>query len=136
MRRGVAASFGQFLLVGGVGFVIDGTILTALVSGAGWRPWEGRAVSFPVAVSVTWWLNRRFAFKGRGMSDRRAEYAGYVAVQLLGALINLAVFGLCLRAMPRLAHWPLIPFAVGSGVALGFNYAGARFAVYRQRRTE
>jgi putative flippase GtrA len=134
MRRSVAASFGQFVLVGGVGFVIDGSILVALVSGAGWLPWEGRAISFPVAVSVTWWLNRRLAFKGRGMSDRRTEYAAYVTVQLLGAAINLAVFGLCLRVLPWLAEWPLIPFAVGSAVALVFNYAGARFTIYRRPR--
>lgn len=115
--------------------MIDGAILTALVASAGWMPWEGRAVSFPVAVSVTWWLNRRMAFKGRGMSDRRTEYAGYVGVQLLGAAINLAVFGLCLRAMPWLAKWPLIPLAIGAAVALVFNFVGARFTVYRRSRT-
>jgi putative flippase GtrA len=91
-------------------------------------------VSFPLAVSATWYLNRRYAFRGTGHGDRRVEYAAYWAIQLAGAAVNFAVFGLCLHFVPALVEWPFVPVAVGGLAALSFNFAVARSTVYRADR--
>jgi putative flippase GtrA len=132
--REFSRSLGQFLLVGCAGFIVDGSLLTFLVSLAGWTAWQARSVSFPAAVTLTWSLNRRFAFKGRGDLRGPAEYAAYVSIQIAGAAVNLAVFGLLLRARPSLAASPLVPFAAGAAVALIFNFSLARFLLYRRAR--
>jgi putative flippase GtrA/predicted SAM-dependent methyltransferase len=132
--RGLASSLGQFMLVGCAGFLVDGSFLTLLVSIAGWTPWEARSVSFPAAVTATWWLNRNFAFKGRGNFGGPVEYAAYVGIQVAGAAINLAVFGLLLQMRPSLAATPLVPLAAGAAVALSFNFTLARVALYRRLR--
>ena len=124
-------SFALFVLAAAVGFVVDAGVLTALVRELGWGPWEGRLVSFPLAVTSTWLLNRRYAFRGTGRGDRRIEYAAYWAIQLAGAAVNFGIFGLCLHWAPVLAAWPFVPVAVGGIAAMLFNFAVARSTVYR-----
>jgi putative flippase GtrA len=129
--HGVRTSFALFVLAAAASFVVDAGVLTALVRAAHWTPWPGRLVSFPLAVTVSWWLNRRYAFRGRRPGDGRVEYAGYWLIQLAGAAVNFALFGLCLHLVPALAAWPFVPVAVGGIAAMVFNFAVARSTLYR-----
>ena len=124
-------SFALFVLAATVGFVVDAGVVTALVRLLGWGPWEGRFVSFPLAVTSTWLLNRRYAFRGTGHSDRRVEFAAYWAIQLAGAAVNFGIYGLCLRSAPALREFPFVPVALGGIAAMLFNFTVARSTVYR-----
>ena len=128
---GLHKSFALFVLAAAVGFVVDAGVVTFLVRELAWGPWEGRAVSFPLAVTATWLLNRRYAFRGTGHSDQRVEFAAYWAIQLAGAGVNFAIYGLCLHLAPVLARWPFVPVAVGGIAAMLFNFTVARRTVYR-----
>ena len=127
---GLRKSFGLFVAAAAVGFALDAGVLTLLVRGLEWSPWHGRFLSFPLAVTATWLLNRRYAFRGAAPADRRAEYAGYWAIQLVGAAVNFGVFGLCLRA-PALQRWPFVAVAVSGVAAMLVNFVLARKTVYR-----
>src|SRR5215831_16010460 len=131
---GLRKSFLLFVLAATVGFIIDAGVVTALVRLLAWGPWEGRFVSFPLAVTSTWLLNRRYAFRGTGHSDRRVEFAAYWAIQLAGAAVNFGIYGLCLHAAPALAAWPFVPVAIGGLAAMLFNFAVARSTLYRAQR--
>lgn len=124
-----------YLLVGGIGFVVDAAVLTALVRLAAVDPYLARLLSFPPAVLVTWLLNRQWVFVSgaRCAKTRGWEYGRYFLVQSAGALINLAVYMSCLALFPVLKPWPVVALAAGSAAALVFNYAGARFWVFRLR---
>jgi putative flippase GtrA len=135
MLHRLPSSVRNFAAVGAIGFLIDAGILAALTHGAGWPPWAARVPSFATAVLATWLLNRRLTFQGRGLQRRSLEALGYGAIQACGAGINLLVFGLCLAIVPRLAAMPVIPFAVGSGVAMVFNYAALKRVLYARERT-
>src|SRR5262245_18526321 len=126
-------SFGLFVAAAAVGFALDAGVLTLLVREFHWNPWHGRFVSFPLAVTATWLLNRRYAFRGAAHGDRRVEYAGYWAIQLVGAAVNFAVFGACLHAAPALARWPFVAVAVSGVAAMVVNFALARGTLYRAR---
>jgi putative flippase GtrA len=131
---GLRKSFALFVIAATVGFIIDAGVVTALVRGLAWGPWQGRFVSFPLAVTATWWLNRRYAFRGTGGGDRRIEYAAYWAIQLAGAAVNFGIYGLCLHEAPVLADFPFVPVAIGGLAAMLFNFAVARSTVYRTAR--
>ncbi len=120
----------RFALVGGVGFLVDATVLTLLVNGMGYGHYASRAVSFTLAVTVTWLLNRRWVF-GAGPPTRR-EYSGYFVVQLSGAVINLGVYVLLIELVPRLAAIPVLPLAAGAVVALLSNFLLVQRFVYRR----
>jgi putative flippase GtrA len=112
----------SFLAVGSVGFAVEAVILTALTRYAGWSPWQARVPSFLVAVLITWALNRRHTFAGRGLQRRSAEAFLYTTIQAGGALINLGIFGACLALLPQLANVPVIPLAIGAVGGFVFNF--------------
>lgn len=114
--------------------MVDAAVLQALVSLAAWSPYPARLVSFAFAVSATFALNRLWTFGARTVRSATAAYGKYLAVQIIGALINLAVFTLCLLAVPRLREWPVVALAAGSAVALAFNFLAARVLVFTAPR--
>lgn len=117
-----------FALVGAIGFLVDAGILTLLMTGYDFGPYAARAVSFTAAVTTTWYLNRRWVFDRRAVPMSRREYFSYVTVQVIGALINLLVFVATLELVASLRGFPVIPLAIGAGVALLFNFgASSRF---------
>lgn len=122
-----------FGAVGVAGFVVDASVMTLLVERLMWPPIQGRAVSFPLAVTTTWLLNRNLAFRGLGPRSTSAEYAGYVTIQIFGALVNVGVFLGCILIWPVLASAPIVPLAVGAVIALLLNFSLLRGLVYRDR---
>lgn len=125
--------FPAFFVVGGVGFVVDASILALLVHGYGWGDYTARIVSFAVAVTVTWLLNRSFAFADQRTGNRRSEYTRYLFVQGTGMAINFLIYALCIASSALMDRWPVLALAVGSAVALIFNYLGARIFVFTGR---
>ena len=125
-------SFVRFAGVGIIGFLIDASVLTGLVLVAGWSTLPARLVSMSLAITGTWLINRRFTFTGSTVPPR-VEYAGYVAIQLVGVCINFAVFVACLKVWPHLARWPVVPLAVGAATSLSFNFVAARNTLYSAR---
>lgn len=121
-----------FGIVGGIGFVIDGGILTLLSETADMNIYLARGLSFVVAVFVTWLLNRTYVFSAalvKGV-ERRQEYVNYFVVQVGGALLNLGIFAGIIASFPVLRTSPIIPFAISSLVAMVFNFTGARYWVF------
>jgi putative flippase GtrA len=116
----------RFGIIGFIGFLIDAAFLTFLVRAAEWGLYESRALSFSVAVTATWYLNRLYTFRHRSSDDLAREYGRYFAVQTLGSLINLAVYVAVIAALPVLASTPVLPLAVGSALAMGFNFAASK----------
>lgn len=114
----------QFIIVGGIGFVVDAAILTALTSWAGWDALRARGVSFLGAVTITWWLNRGYTFAARRARLARVagEYPRYLLAQCLGAALNYAVFAAAIVLLPSLRAYPVAPLIFGSAVAMFFNY--------------
>lgn len=130
-----ARALGNFALVGGVGFAIEALLLTLLTQVAGWEPWYARIPSFIMAVLATWALNRRHTFAGRGLERRSVEAFWYVTIQVCGAAINLAIFGLCLLHWPQLRDVPVVALAVGAVGGFVFNFAAANSLLYARQRT-
>ncbi len=117
-----------FAVVGAIGFLIDASILTLLMTGVGLDHYTARAISFTVAVTSTWYMNRRWVFDRQSVKMSGREYATYVIVQIVGAMINLLVFVAAIEFIESLRNIPVIPLAMGAAVALLFNYgASSRF---------
>jgi len=124
-----------FVLVGVIGFVVDATILTLLMTGPGLDHYSSRAISFTAAVTVTWYLNRRWVFDRRAVTMRGREYSAYVLVQIVGAVINLAVFVLVIELVPGLVKTPVVPLAVGAIAGLLFNFTASSTLVFRNNES-
>ncbi|QFT80429.1 GtrA-like protein [Roseovarius sp. THAF27] len=125
-----ARSFVRFLAVGSAGFAIDAGLLWSLIT-LGGDPYLSRAVSFAVAMTVTWALNRRWTFRSTRRKSLHHEYAGYAAVQSAGIAVNFAIYALILSALGATAATAVVALAGGSVVALAVNYLGMKHLVFR-----
>jgi putative flippase GtrA len=97
----------------------------------GASPYFARLLSFAVAVTATWLLNRHWTFRDRKSPARGVEYMRYLTVQTSGALINLSVYSACLFFSEWMLSNPVAALAVGSGVAMVYNYLGAHHFAFR-----
>lgn len=121
----VRGDFLRFLLVGTVGFAIDGGLVWLLVSD-GLNPLVSRCFSFPSAVIVTWWLNRTWTFPSSPNTSTAGQISAYFAVQLIGAMTNVAVYAVFLLFIEPNELNALIALAFGSIAGLFVNFEGSR----------
>lgn len=128
MSRTDTSTFARFCGFGAIGFVVDASVLTLLVNGFDWNHYTARVVSFALAVTVTWLLNRTWAFART--ANARSEYARYFVVQGIGAAINLGTYVAVIEIFPGLAKIPVVPLAVGAAPALVFNFLASRSLVF------
>jgi len=119
-----------FAVVGAIGFLIDAGILTVLMTGFGIDHYTARAVSFTAAVTATWYMNRRWVFDRRAVAMSGREYVSYATVQVIGSVINLAVFVAAIELVDGLVQVPVVPLAIGAAVALVFNFGASSRYVF------
>lgn len=124
----------SFGVVGVVGFVVDAFLLTLLTIQFGLNVLPSRAGSFACATVVTWLLNRMFTFSRQVNQEpqaRKKEYFLYLAVQVIGAVLNFVVFFALIVWNPVLREMPIIPLAGGAIIALAFNFTMSRKFVFK-----
>lgn len=121
-------AFLRFCAVGAVGFVVDAGLTLLLSQGLQWTPVASRIVAFVVAATVTWLLNRHYTF--RSQAGLRS-WAPYVMATGVGALINIGIYWLWLRVAGVAPAAILGGVALGSGVALAFNFFVSRAILAR-----
>lgn len=139
LRLKLAASlrqhrFVRFSIVGGVGFVIEAVLLTYFATVPAVGAIKGRAISFPIAVMTTWWLNRTLTFQSKNNPHR--ESFRYFLVQSLGAIVNLGVFVVLVSALPWLRSIPVVPLFIAAIFGLLVNFTLSRKYVFAQHEKD
>lgn len=124
--------FFRFGFVGIVGFAVDATVLSlALMVHAGLLP--GRAISYFVAASCTWLLNRRWTFNDRSRSPAR-QWAWFLAANSCGGFVNYGVYAFLVLHSNALANYPVLAVAIGSISGLTINFLLSKYLVFEMAR--
>ncbi|MCV0395187.1 MAG: GtrA family protein [Rhizobiaceae bacterium] len=113
--------FARFGLVGGVGFVVDATLLALLIHVAGLGPFAARAVSASLAILATWRLNRALTF-GPGPRRQAVEGVRYFGVGTASGLLNVIVYAAVLLVWPAVP--PLAALVAASAAAMAASFLG------------
>ena len=122
--------FLRFGLVGTIGFLVDaGTLALLLELGMGL--YGGRVLSFLLAMTTTWVLNRRFTFRD-SHPERAKQWARFALVAALGGAINYGVYAWMVSHLAQAAAWPTIAVAAGSLAGYLFNFTAARRFVFQR----
>lgn len=132
--RALAPQFVRFLGAGLVGLAVDIAVLYALAPTLGW--YAARVLSFLAAATTTWAINRRYAFRAQDPSGRPGgvrEYARYLLSMTAGGAVNYATYTLVLHTL-AVPQAPWIGVAAGSATGLVFNFAAARWWVFRRHQ--
>ncbi len=123
-----------FSAVGAVGFVVDAGTLNALAIGLELNPYAARGLSFLVAASTTWILNRTLTFRSNRKASAR-EWWRYALLMAFGAAINLSVFSATLFYLGTSQQIMLMGVALGTVSAMMLNFSTARFVLLKESNT-
>lgn len=121
----------RFSLVGVIGFIIDVGVLTAAIFFLYLGPYYGRLLSYLVAASSTWFMNRHFTFPGSKKNGFHRQWGKFLVVNALGGAINLGVYTVCISGVIFGAVTPVTAVAFGSLAGLVFNFGASRRWVFQ-----
>lgn len=124
----LAKQFSRFAAVGVVGFVVNAALVEVVSPNFG--PLWAQCFAFPAAVTVTWWLNRRFTF-GASRRALHYEWLHYVFANSFGWLANNSAYLYLVLHLAVAFHHPAIAVAVGSLAGMLFNFTASRWIVFR-----
>jgi len=131
-RRQTLHEFLRFSIIGTLGVFVDSGALYGAMHGLGLDHYSGRLVSWVVAATFTWAMNRRFTFK----DDRPAvvQWAKYLATASIGGVVNYGVYAGLVAFTPVVAAYPFLGVAAGSISGLAFNFTSSKWLVFRTHK--
>ena len=80
-----------FGIAGCLGFVIEAITIYSALNYLHLDPYTPRLISYPVACSVTWYINRRFGFRVT-QKPTLAEFFRFIKSNMLSQLVNLILY--------------------------------------------
>lgn len=130
----IASEFFRFCVVGTIGFAVDAGSLQILVSLLGAGPYAGRVVSFILAATATWILNRVYTFRSRAQTKKgmlTREWLVYMAVMVAGAAVNYGTYAFCIYSSEFMRGYLFLAVGAGSIAGLLINFLTAKYVVFR-----
>jgi putative flippase GtrA len=130
------AEFMRFAAIGTAAFVVDSAVLYAALA-LGLGLYWGRAVSYLVAATFTWYGNRRitFATHARGARAVTAEWIRFLLANLVGGAVNYTTYAMLVSLLPLVRAYPVLGVAAGSIAGLGVNFTLSKLLVFRASRS-
>ena len=128
---GAGARFLRFSGIGVVAFLIDVIVFQGVLSLAGASVYLARLVSFVVATTAAWWLNRTFNFHDAAGMRPDLQWARFIGANLVGGSVNYAIFVLAIATVPLAVAFPVLALAAGSVSGVAFNFTAYQRYVFR-----
>jgi putative flippase GtrA len=128
-RIATLVQFVMFGTVGTVGFVVDTATVYALRHSLGL--YGAGAVAYVAAATANWILNRIWTFRGQSSGSVHGQWLRFLAVNLLGFVLNRGTYAILVTFVPLCAEEPV--YAVGAGAVAGMflNFGLSRAMVFR-----
>ena len=123
------AQFLRFGTVGATGFVVDTATVYALKGTLGL--YGAGMVSYLVAATTTWLLNRVWTFRGRGSGPAHRQWAVFLSTNLLGFVLNRGAYVTLVTISATCATHPVLATAAGAIAGMFVNFHLARSVVFR-----
>jgi len=123
--------FVKFVMVGSIAYATDVSVLY-LSFNFGFGLYSGRVVSFLLAVTVQWALNRRFTFAYQGTMRPHHQWARSVVFMAAGASVNYGIYALLVSTSDFVAAYPFLGVTAGSIGGLAINFPLSRKFVFHK----
>ncbi|MFV2031473.1 MAG: GtrA family protein [Gammaproteobacteria bacterium] len=124
----------KFAIVGGIGFLVDATVLIIIFEFMQLDLIYARVIAFSFAASSNWILNRAFTFSDINLVGKKsAEWIRFFISAIVSAIPNLGIFFLLMLILPE--SLVFVIFAMCCGILAGYysNYRLARVWVFRSQ---
>ena len=120
----------RFAVAGGLGFIVDASVLAALLHLTPLGPFIARLFAIAFAMATTWAFNRTFTF-GRSGRSLVVEGFRYGSVGVTAALVNYALYSALLLSLPALQ--PLAAMVLATAASMFFSFFGYSRFVFREK---
>lgn len=131
-RHGVLCrQFLQFGVVGTVGFLVDNAFVYTAHFLFGLGLILAGLLSFFVAATGNWFLNRVWTFKGASTGRLHHEWLRYLGTNAIGFVLNRGVYIALIATTAICVAHPVLALAAGSVAGLGVNFVMSRRMVFR-----
>ena len=131
-QHSLRGQFMRFAAVGAAGFIVDVSVLYIGLYLFELGYFSGRILSYLVAATATWYLNRNLTFVKSDRSAPIKQWISFLAANGFGGLINFATYSLVILYGMDLPLVPLIGTALGSITGLIFNFSASRTLIFKQ----
>jgi len=119
-RTGISRDFIRFCVVGGMGFCWDTGTVYALRGLIG--IYAAGTVSFLVAGTVNWAVNRLWTFRHLDHAAAHHQLMRYLLANSIGFVFNRGTFFTLVSISALCRNQPVLPVIAGSAMGLCFNY--------------
>lgn len=123
----------RFGFVGCAGFCVDAGVLYLALYVLGMNYYGGRIVSYALAATSTWYMNRRFTFADSRNDNRLGEWIRFVVLNLSGGVVNFAIYAVYIRTHAGSTTAPAIGVALGSLAGMLVNFLVSSRLVFNGR---
>lgn len=123
--------FLQFGVVGTVGFLVDNAFVYTAHFVFGLGLILAGLLSFFVAATGNWFLNRSWTFKGASTGRLHHEWLRYLGTNAIGFVLNRGVYIALIATTAICVAHPVLALAAGSVAGLGVNFVMSRRVVFR-----
>lgn len=120
-----------FLIIGGVGFVIDAGGVFLLVTLLGVEPLLGRVPGFCLAIVTTFLLHRFLTFKTDNLVPLFSAFVRYLAANAVSQGLNFGVYTVLVMHIAFFAALPIGAVFVGSAVAAILSFILFKTIVFK-----
>ena len=123
--------FLQFGVVGTFGFLVDNAFVYTAHYGFGLGLILAGILSFFVAATANWFLNRIWTFRGASTGRLHHEWLSYLGSNAIGFVLNRGVYIALIATSALCVRHPILALAAGSIAGLGVNFVMSRRVVFR-----
>ncbi len=128
-RLRVLAQFVMFGIVGLAGLAVDtGTVY-------GLRAWLGLygagLAAYGTGATTTWWLNRRWTFRGHAPARAHRQWALFMAANAAGFVLNRGTYFALVAGVAVCARQPVLATSAGAVAGMFVNFCLSRRLVFR-----
>jgi putative flippase GtrA len=127
-RLALVRQFLRFGAVGGIGFVVDTSVVYGLRSTIG--IYGAGAVAYLAAATLNWALNRAWTFRGPHRLAMHRQWAMFLATNMVGFVVNRGIFAALVTWSTFCNENPVVAIAAGVAAGMFINFAAARQVVF------
>ena len=134
----------RFVVVGVINTGIDLIVLNVLIhvthkgENGGFYYSLFKSISFIVALTNSYFMNKYWTFAGQGGKNKVIEISEFIIVSIFGFIINVAVASAFVDWVPVVygleKYWPSIGALCGTAVGLIWNFVGYKLIVFEKKR--
>lgn len=140
----IIPQFTKFVMIGFMNFFIDLAILNLLMfasgQSAGIYYTVFKAMSFLVAVTFSYFFNKRWAFRDKKQTEQGRQFSQFLSVSIIGMIINVTTATLVVAYIAPAVNfvslsgqmWGNLGAVGGAATGLVWNFLGYKFWVFKK----